>query len=52
MPIPTFNLDRFIPTLVKGLIGLMGVQVAICALNLALPPDMTKAERASAVALD
>ena len=46
------NLDRFIPALVKTLVGLVGVQIAICALNLALPPDMTKAERASAVALD
>ncbi|WP_443748848.1 penicillin-binding protein 1C [Asticcacaulis solisilvae] len=48
----SFNFDRFIPALVKGLIGLVGAQVAICSLNLALPPDMTKAERASAVALD
>ena len=46
------HLDRFIPALVKTLVGLVGVQIAICALNLALPPDMTKAERASAVALD
>jgi penicillin-binding protein 1C len=49
---PSINLDRFIPALVKTLIGLVCVQVIICALNLALPPDMTKAERASAVALD
>ncbi len=35
-----------------GLIGLLGVQVVLAAADLALPPDLSRGERASAVALD
>ncbi|WKL58509.1 penicillin-binding protein 1C [Asticcacaulis sp. ZE23SCel15] len=38
--------------LLKSLIVFLTVQVAIVALNFALPPDMSKAQKASAVALD
>lgn len=44
--------DKLIASLVKALIGALAVQVAVAALNVALPPDMTKAQKASAVALD
>ena len=47
-----FDSDKWVRPLVKGLIGVVAAQVAIAALNLAFPPDMTKAQRASAVALD
>ncbi len=48
----TFDTDKLIAPLVRTLIGLVAAQVAIAAINVACPPDMTKAERASAVALD
>ncbi len=44
--------DRLIRPLVKSLIGLLAFQAVLAAVNVALPPDMTKAERSSAVALD
>ena len=52
MNLPTFAADRFIRPLLKLLIGVLAVEVALCALNLAFPPDMTKAMRASPVVLD
>ncbi len=50
----TFNFqpDKLIPPLIKILIGVVAAQVCVAALNIAFPPDMTKAQRASAVALD
>ncbi len=48
----SFNPDVLIRPLIKTLIGLLAAQVTLAAVNVALPPDMTKAERASAVALD
>ena len=44
--------DTLIRPLVKTLIGLVAFQVVLAGINLAFPPDMTKATRASAVALD
>ncbi len=44
--------DALIRPLVKTLIGLVVFQVVLAGVNLACPPDMTKATRASAVALD
>ena len=44
--------DKLIRPLVKTLIGLVAFQVVLAGVNLAFPPDMTKATRASAVALD
>lgn len=44
--------DLFIPRLIKTLIAFVAFQVVVCAADLALPPDMTKAKAASAVALD
>lgn len=44
--------DSVVGWLVKGLIGLMVVEVLLAGVNLAFPPDMTKAERASPVVLD
>ncbi|MDC7676657.1 penicillin-binding protein 1C [Asticcacaulis machinosus] len=37
---------------IKALIMFLAVQVVIAAVNFALPPDMSKAQKASAVALD
>ena len=48
----TFSPDTLIRPLVKTLIGVLAAQVVLAAINVALPPDMTKARRASAVALD
>ncbi|MFT3998295.1 MAG: penicillin-binding protein 1C [Asticcacaulis sp.] len=45
-------MDRFIPRLIKPLIAFLAFQVAVCAADLVLPPDMTRAKAASAVALD
>jgi len=41
-----------IPRLVKALIVLMAVQVVAAGLDLAFPPDLTRARHASPVALD
>ncbi len=49
---PTFQTDRFIRPLVKTLIGLLAAEVLLGAVNVAFPPDMTKALRASPVVLD
>ncbi|MFT4074707.1 MAG: penicillin-binding protein 1C [Asticcacaulis sp.] len=46
------NPDSLIRPLVKTLIGVMGFQVVIAAANLIFPPDMSRAQTASAVALD
>ncbi len=39
-------------SLTVGLMGLMAVQTVVVALDLALPPDLSRAERSSPVALD
>lgn len=44
--------DNYIRPLVKGLIGFMACQVVVALVNVLLPPDMTRAREASAVALD
>jgi len=44
--------ERSIPPLVKALIAVLAIEVIVAGLNLALPPDMSRAEQASAVALD
>jgi penicillin-binding protein 1C len=41
-----------VPRLTRGLIALLAVQVALFTLNMALPPDMTRARQSSPVALD
>ena len=46
------GMDRLIPRLIKPLIGFVAFQVAVCVADLALPPDLTRAKAASAVALD
>ena len=46
------NPDPLIRPLVKVLIGLVAAQVVLASVNLALPPDMARAQSASAVALD
>ncbi|OYW80421.1 MAG: penicillin-binding protein 1C, partial [Asticcacaulis sp. 32-58-5] len=38
--------------LIQSLIAFLAVQVMVAAINFALPPDMSKAQKASAVALD
>ncbi len=48
----SFQADRFVRPLVKGLIALLAVEVLLAAVNVAFPPDMTKALRASPVVLD
>ena len=49
---PKLKADALIRPLVKLLIALMALEVLLCVLNLAFPPDMTKAMRASPVVLD
>ena len=44
--------DRMIRPLVKALIALVALELVVAVVNVALPPDMDKARRASAVALD
>ena len=44
--------DRLVRPLVKSLIALLAVEVILGAVNLAFPPDMAKALRASPVVLD
>lgn len=46
------GMDRLIPRLIKPLIGFVALQVAVCVADLALPPNLTRAKAASAVALD
>ncbi|ESQ85707.1 hypothetical protein AEAC466_00620 [Asticcacaulis sp. AC466] len=48
----TIHSEKLIAPLVKVLIGVLGVQLIIAALNLVFPPDMSRAMTASAVALD
>lgn len=43
---------RRMPLLIKSLIAFLAVQMVIATINFALPPDMSKAQKASAVALD
>ncbi len=52
MKLPAFRTDRLIRPLVKTLIGLLAVEVLLGAVDVACPPDMTKALRASPVVLD
>lgn len=47
-----FQADNFIKPLVKTLMGVLALQVVLATLNVILPPDMTRAKEASAVALD
>lgn len=47
-----FQADNLIKPLVKALIGVLAFQIVLAAVNLILPPDMTRAKEASAVALD
>ncbi|HYE47533.1 MAG TPA: transglycosylase domain-containing protein, partial [Caulobacter sp.] len=46
------KLDRHIPLLVKSLIVLVALQAVLTLIDLALPPDMGRANRSSPVALD
>ena len=52
MKLSPVNPDSLIRPLVKTLIGVMGFQVVVAAANLIFPPDMSRAQTASAVALD
>jgi len=52
MKFAAFTPDRLIRPLVKTLIALLAVEVILCAVNVAFPPDMTKALRASPVVVD
>jgi penicillin-binding protein 1C len=47
-----FNPDSLIRPLVKTLIGVLAFQCVIAGVNLIFPPDMSRAQTASAVALD
>ncbi len=47
-----FERPGWVRAIVIGLMALMGVEVLVAALDLALPPDMGKAARSSPVALD
>jgi penicillin-binding protein 1C len=52
LKLASFQTDRFIRPLVKTLIALLAVEVLLGMINIAFPPDMTKAMRASPVVLD
>lgn len=45
-------MNRLVPRLTLGLLALLGVELVLFALDTAFPPDLGKAERASAVVLD
>lgn len=52
MKFPAFQTDKLVRPVVKSLIGFLALEVLVGLVNVVLPPDMTKAQRASAVALD
>ena len=43
---------KSVRTLTRALLGLMAVEAAVCALDLAFPPDLSRAKAASPVVLD
>jgi penicillin-binding protein 1C len=50
--LPSAGLDGVIPALVRALVGLVTLQALLVTVDLALPPDMGRAERSSPVTLD
>ncbi|MDH4385296.1 MAG: penicillin-binding protein 1C [Caulobacter sp.] len=50
--LPSAGLDGVIPALVRALVGLVTLQTLLVTVDLALPPDMGRAERSSPVTLD
>jgi penicillin-binding protein 1C len=51
-PIKGERRAKYVPLLVKVLVGFLGLQVALFTLSAVFPPDMTRARRSSPVALD